>query len=172
MSHTQERGAFEAWMMDFGSAEEINFEKLRAGNRVFDEYAVKEIESMWLAWKARAAIADRQQDAANKLKSPESDCPYCNGTGECDSGASHPGSGAEITIPCQCLYEDPFHVHVSKLDAIKAERDALRAVNAELVDACQELLEVYGVDDVHRWMALREQARAALAKSKELKGTE
>ena len=60
---------------------------------------------------------------------------------------------------------------ISCVPGLVADIDALRAVNAELVEACQELLEVYGIDDVRRWMALREQARAALAKAKELKGT-
>lgn len=59
----------------------------------------------------------------------------------------------------------------AEYDAIKAERDALRAVNAELVEALTEVFsigdrlvsDVYGGEFVH-------EARAALAKAKDLKG--
>ena len=60
---------------------------------------------------------------------------------------------------------------VQEYDAIKAERDALRAVNAGLVEALTEVFsigdrlvsDVYGGEFVH-------EARAALAKAKDLKG--
>lgn len=41
---------------------------------------------------------------------------------------------------------------------LKAQRDELIAVS-------KGLLEVYGIDDVRQWMALREKARAAIARA-------
>jgi hypothetical protein len=61
----KEREAFEAWMIGSESADEITFEKLRSGDRVFDEYAVKEIEVMWMAWNARAALLGATQVVAH-----------------------------------------------------------------------------------------------------------
>lgn len=82
-----------------------------------------------------------------ELKAPDSDCPYCNGTGEADSGGTHPW-GAPATIPCRCMYEDPFHVHVSAYNNIAAQLDdaqgeirALRATEAGLRESLSELVE-------------------------------
>jgi len=111
--------------------------------------------------------------STNELKAPESDCPYCNGTGEADSGGIHPW-GEPATIPCRCMYEDPFHVHVSKFDAITAERDSLRAVNADLL-AALEVYEAWAHKTICTDVELkkiREQIRAAIARATAQAGTD
>lgn len=41
----------------------------------------------------------------------------------------------------------------------------LIAASPELLEVLEEFVNVYGVDDVHRWMQVRDKARAAIAKA-------
>lgn len=68
-----------------------------------------------------------------ELNAPDSDCPYCNGTGEADSGGIHPW-GEPATIPCRCMYEDPFHVHVSAYNNLAAQLEDAQGEIRELRD--------------------------------------
>lgn len=74
MSQNDEREAFESWCTDCN--EEISFERLpvRKGSTC-DWYRDKEVEAMWLAWQARAALSQR---AEVPLRLPPLACRHSN----------------------------------------------------------------------------------------------
>ncbi len=53
----------------------------------------------------------------------------------------------------------------NELNRHMAEKDALRAQRDELLEVLREFVNHYGSSDVHRWMEIRDQARAAIAKA-------
>jgi hypothetical protein len=50
-------------------------------------------------------------------------------------------------------------------DGVTTKDGKLMAAAPEMLTALQAFTDVYGVDDVQRWMAVRDNARAAIAKA-------
>lgn len=64
MSQDKEREAFEAWLRSMPEGDQINLDPMPGANgrsySTFATYRDREVETMWLAWQARAALASQQ----------------------------------------------------------------------------------------------------------------